>query len=322
MYGMPLSQALVFFASLVVLIVATQWRHFYPFLVIVVIASAFGFIAGFPTAQLGSVFGSGFSEKIYSPGLVIVAAGFVAGLAESTGASDRLTAMIDHWRRLGSNWIAGFLGLMAGIGASPAAAFALLTPLLRPISGDMVQARKRTTIALALAISASHGLVLLSPVPIAAVAILDAEWGRVALFGLPLALLLAAFGATFAGWLSRVGAAPEPLRMEPPSLAREQRGGSAIVLLLATAIPLLMLMVQSLGDIPSEPLGGGPARELVLGIGRPLILFLVAVGLMTIGHLRQRVSLLADANWTKDILGKLAGILLIVCAAGGLQRLC
>jgi GntP family gluconate:H+ symporter len=81
-------------------------------------------------------------------------------------------------------------------------------------------------------------------------------------------------------------------------------------------------MVQSLGDIPSEPLGGGPARELVLGIGRPLILFLVAVGIMAIGHLWQGFSLLADANWTKNILGKLAGILLIVCAAGGLQRLC
>jgi len=322
MYGMPLSQALVFFASLIILILATQWRHFHPFLVIVAMASAFGFIAGFPTAQLGSVFGSGFSEKIYSPGLVIVAAGFVAGLAESTGASDRLTVIIDHWRWLGSSWMAGFLGLIAGLGASPAAAFALLTPLLRSIGGDRVQARTRTTIALALAISASHGLVLLSPIPIAAVAILDAEWGRATLFGLPLALLLAAFGAAFAGWFAPVGAAPEPQRMEPTSLAREQRGGSAIVLLLATAIPLLLLMVQSLGDIPSEPLGGGPARELVLGIGRPLILFLVAVGIMTIGHLRQGFSLLADADWTKNILGKLAGILLIVCAAGGLQRLC
>jgi len=240
MYGMPLSQALVFFASLIVLILATQWRRFHPFLVIVAIASAFGFIAGFPTAQLGSVFGSGFSEKIYSPGLVIVAAGFVAGLAESTGACDRLTAIIDHWRWLGSNWTAGFLGLIAGLGASPAAAFALLTPLLRSIGGDRVQARTRTTIALALAISASHGLVLLSPVSIAAVAILDAEWGRVALFGLPLALLLTAFGAAFAGWFAPVGAAPEPQRMEPASLAREQRGGSAIVLLLATAIPLLL----------------------------------------------------------------------------------
>ena len=320
MYGMPLSQALVFFTSLIILLVATQWRHFHPFLVIVAIAAAFGFIAGFPTAQLGNVFGSGFSEKIYSPGLVIDAAGFVAGLAESTSASDRLAAAIDRWRWLGSNGIAGFLGLIAGIGASPAAALALLTPLLRPIGGETAQGRERTTIALALAISASHGLVLLAPVPIAAVAILGAEWGRVALFGLPLALLLAAFGAIFARWLRCAEAASQTITSVP--LVPKQGDGSAIALLLAAAIPLLMLMVQSLGDIPSEPLGGGPARELVLGIGRPLILFLVAVGIMIIGQPRQSSSLISNFGWTNAILGRVSGILLVVCAVGGLQRLC
>src|SRR5271163_2158940 len=98
MYGMPLSQALVFFAAVVIVIAAIQWRHFHPFLVIVAVATGFGFIAGFPTAQLGLDFGSGFSEKFYSPGLVIVAAGLVGGLAESTAASDRLAAAIAHWR--------------------------------------------------------------------------------------------------------------------------------------------------------------------------------------------------------------------------------
>ncbi len=92
MYGMPLSQSLVFLASVVLLLVATQWRRVHPFLVIVVIAAAFGYIAGFPTAQLGSDFGNGFAEKIYSPGLVIVAAGLIAGLAESTAATDWLMA--------------------------------------------------------------------------------------------------------------------------------------------------------------------------------------------------------------------------------------
>jgi GntP family gluconate:H+ symporter len=321
MYGMPLAQALVFFASVIGLIIATQYRHFHPFLAIIVIATAFGYIAGFPIAQLGRDFGGGFSEKVYAPGLVIIAAGFVAGLAESTGASRRLAAKVEQGRWLGSSWIAGFLGLIAGIGASPAAAFALVTPLLRPIGDGTARSRERNTIALALAISASHGLVLLTPVPIAAVAILGAEWSRVALFGLPLALLLMVFSVTYAPWLSRVGAAPELPREEPP-LAPAQSGGSATVLLLAAAIPLLMVMLQSIGDMPSEPLGGGPARELILGIGRTLILFLVAVGIMIIGHLRQSLRLLTDATWTNTILGNVAGILLIVGAAGGLQRLC
>jgi len=321
MYGMHSAQALVFFASVGMLILATQWRHFHPFVALVVIAPAFGAIAGYTTAQLGSNFGSGFSEKIYSPGLVIVAAALVAGLAETTGASDRLMAKTERWRWLGSNWIAGLLGLIAGIAASPASAFALLTPLMRPIGGASVRSRQAASIALALAISASHGLALLAPVPVAAAAILGADWGKVALFGLPLAALLAAFGAAFAQWPSGFKAA-EDQPAEPPSGAGGGSGGSSVALLLATVIPLLMLIEQSLGDIPSEPLGGGTARELVLGIGRPLMLFLVSVGIMIIGQPRQGLGLLADAARMQRVLGNVASLLLIVCAAGGLQRLC
>ena len=94
MYGMPLAQALLFLTCVIAFILATQWRPFHPFLVLVVLAPIFGYIAGYPTSQLGSAFGSGFAEKFYSPGLVIVAAALIAGLAESTTASDRLMAAI------------------------------------------------------------------------------------------------------------------------------------------------------------------------------------------------------------------------------------
>ncbi len=321
MYGMPLSQSLVFLASVVLLLVATQWRRVHPFLVIVVIAAAFGYIAGFPTAQLGSDFGNGFAEKIYSPGLVIVAAGLIAGLAESTAATDWLMAKIDRWQRFGSNRIAGILGLIASLGASPAAAFALLTPLLPALGGARPPRRQSATVALALAISASHGL-LPTPVPIAAVAILGADWRRVALLGVPLAILLVGFGAAFARWPSRADTASQAPAAEPQTIAKRRSGGSAIVLLLAIAAPLLLLMVQSLGDIPSEPLGGGPTRELILGVGRPLILFLVGVGIMIIAHPRQGLGLVADPSWTGRVFGGISSTLLIVCAAGGLQRLC
>ena len=324
MYGMPLSQALAFAMSVVILLIATERWRFHPFLVIVAIASAFGLIAGFTTAQLAGVFGSGFSAMIYSPGLVIVAAAVIAGLAGGTGASDRLKVLVKRRRWLSPRWAVSFLGLIAGIGSSPSSAFALLTPLLRPLGGDTAQSRERATIALALAISSSHGLLLLAPVPIAAAAILDAEWYRLALFGVPLALLLAAFAAIFARW-GPIFTLPSPAQQSVDELfpIEDKKGRSfPMVLVLATTIPLLLLMVQSIGDMPTEPLGGGPARELVLGIGRPLILFLVGVGIITVGHLPQSLGRFANPAWIERVFGSVAGILLTVCAAGGLQRLC
>jgi GntP family gluconate:H+ symporter len=323
MSGMPLFQALLLLASVVALIAATQARLVHPFLANVVVAAAFGLAAGFSTAFVGKAFGAGFSQAVYSPGLVIVAAGFIAGLAESTGASGWLVAQAARWRWIGSAWLAALWGLIAGIGASPATSFALLTPLLRATGAGAAPGRNSAPMALALAISASHGLVLFSPVPIAAAAILDAAWGRVALFGLPLALLLVVVGAIWTRWLS-IAAAPQTATPEPPATsAAEQRSGwSAAILLVATVIPLLLLMVQSLGDIPSEPLGGGTAREMVIGVGRPLVLLVVGLGIMVVGNWQLSGKLLADAAWTTRVLGNVAGVLLTVGAAGGLQRLC
>ena len=322
MSGMPLVQALLLLASLIALIALTQARLLHAFLAIVVVAAAFGLAAGFSTAFVGKAFGAGFAQAITSPGLVIVAAGFVAGLAEATGAAGWLAAKIASWRFAGTTRLPALCGLVAGLAASPSTAFALLTPLLRAVTGGAdPKKRGAAPTALALAISASHGLALVSPVPIAAASILDAPWSRVALFGVPLAVLVAGLGAAWSRWLAVADAAPEAPAQNAPSTPKAG-GWAAAVLVVATAVPLALLIFQSLGDIPSEPLGGGTAREMVIGVGRPLVLLVVAIGIMVIGNARLAGKRLADDAWNLRVFSTVAGALLAVGAAGGLQRLC
>ena len=325
MSGMPLFQALLLLASLVAVIALTQPRLLHAFLAIVVVATAFGLASGFSTAFVGKAFGAGFAQAVYSPGLVIVAAGFVTGLAEATGAASWLAAKIaasGSWRCPGVTRLPALYGLVAGLSASPSTAFALLTPLLRAMTGG-TEPRKRgaAPAALALAISASHGLTLVSPIPIAAASIIDAPWSRIALFGVPLAVLLGALGAAWSHWLAVTDVAPQAPVEEAPA-APKPSGWSAAVLVVATAIPLALLIVQSLGDIPSEPLGGGTAREMVIGVGRPLVLLLVGIGIMVIGNARLAGKQLTDSAWNTRVFGTVAGALLAVGASGGLQRLC
>jgi gluconate:H+ symporter, GntP family len=99
-------------------------------------------------------------------------------------------------------------------------------------------------------------------------------------------------------------------------------GWAAAVLVVATIVPLALLIFQSLGDIPSEPLGGGTAREMVIGVGRPLVLLIVGIGIMVIGNARIAGKRVADDAWNMQVFGNVAGALLAVGAAGGLQRLC
>ena len=322
MSGMPLAEALLLLVCLVALIALIQARLLQAFLAIVAVATIFGLAAGFSTAFVGKAFGAGFAQAIASPGLVVVAAGFVAGLADVTGAAGWFAARLGSRRGAGTTRLPALCGLVAGLGASPSTAFALLTPLLRAFTGG-AEPRKHgaAATALALAISASHGLALVSPVPIAAAAILTAPWSRVALFGVPLAVLLAGLAAAWSRWLAVADAAPQTQPQDAPDAAKAN-AWSAAALALATAVPLALLIVQSLGDIPSEPLGGGTAREMVIGLGRPLVLLLVGIGIMVIGNARIAGKRLADDAWSAGVLGRIAGPLLAVGAAGGLQRLC
>ncbi len=220
------------------------------------------------------------------------------------------------------------MGLVAGMAASPASAFVVLTPLLPSLADNTKRAP--ATIALALSISASHGLLALSPVPIAAMAILGADWHRVLLFGAPTAILLIAFNTAWIRWLPVAEPASAPGIGAPSGVSEglpdkrlnTRRDGSASALVLATAIPLVLLIVQSIGDMPSEPLGGGGRRELIIGLGRPLILLVVGVCIMFAGQWRQVRGLLTDPAWSSRILGNVAGVLLIVGATGGFQALC
>jgi gluconate:H+ symporter, GntP family len=325
MSGMPLAQALLLFAALAALIALTQARLIHAFLAIVAIAAVFGLGVGFSTAFVGKAFGAGFAQALTSPGLAIVAAGFVAAMADATGATGWFAAKMGasaRSRRLDRPTVLSTLcGLVAGVAASPVTAFALLTPLLRAIAGDPASPRRRggAAGAVALALSASHGLALVSPVPIAAAAIIGAPWSPVALFGVPLAVLLAVLGAAWSRWLAIADTAS--MSEDAPATPKAS-AWSAALLVVAIAVPLALLIVQSLGDIPSEPLGGGTARELVIGVGRPLVLLIVGVGIMVIGNARLAGRLIADDAWSGRVFASIAGILLTVGAAGGLQRLC
>ena len=328
MAGIPLLHALFLLAAVIVIVGATR-RQIHPFFAIVSAAVAFGTACGISLGALGNTFGNGFSPLLYSPGLVVVAAAFVSGIAESTGATGRLTSGIASWRAsLGSTRIASLLGLVAGLAASPASAFAMLTPLLPSLAGSTKRAP--VVVSLALSISASHGLLALSPVPIAAMAILGADWRRVLLFGVPTAILVIALSAALTRRLPMAEAAPEPATGElsgvsdglPDKRLDPRRDGSTSALILAMAIPFVLLMVQSIGNMPGEPLGGGGRRELIIGVGRPLILLVVGIGIMVIGQWRQTRRLFTDPAWTGRILGNVTGVLLIVGAVGGFQALC
>jgi len=280
---MPLAQALLLLAAVVVLVVTIERRWLHPFLAMIAVAAAFAVAAGFGTGYLAKTFGTGFAQGALAPGLVIIAAAFVSAIVTVRALPTVLAAP---------------LGFVAGLASSPATAFAILSPL-----------RPARPLATALALSASHGL-LFSPPIIAATAIIGAGWTRVAMIGVPLAVLVALVGAL---WARRypVAAAPDVSR----------DGYPRIMVTLAVLVPLALLMVQTLGEMPSEPLGGGGTRDSIIGAGRPLTLVLVMLGILAVGLRRFARPVLTGPTETARVLGNVAPLVLTIAAAAGLQRL-
>jgi GntP family gluconate:H+ symporter len=77
-------------------------------------------------------------------------------------------------------------------------------------------------------------------------------------------------------------------------------------------IPLVLLVLQSVAQMPSEPLGKGGAREFYIGISKPLMLTAIAITLAIVLARRWEPSVLAGRSW--------APLLLAVGASGGLAR--
>ncbi len=170
-------------------------------------------------------------------------------------------------------------GVLGGLGGSASGALALLQPAGRAV-------------ALALTILIVHALVAPSPIAVAAMSVMKVDLRTMLCIAAPVAAIVLA-----ALWFATM---------------RGDASGSWSWAWLAIAAPLLLLVVQAISQMPSEPLGKGGAREFYTGISRSLILAVMAIALAILLSRRWQPSLLHNRSW--------APLLLTVGAAGGFAR--
>jgi GntP family gluconate:H+ symporter len=176
-------------------------------------------------------------------------------------------------------------GVLAGLGGSATAGLALLQP------GGAGTTRR--AIGLALTLLIVHALVVPSPLAVAAGSVAKADLMTMAFVAIPAAAI-----ATALVWLLLAHG--------------DATRGALPIAWLAIAIPIALLIVQSVAQMPAEPLGKGGEREFYTGIGRPLMLAVLAIGLALVLSRRWQPEVLADTRW--------APLLLTAGAAGGFAR--
>ncbi len=264
--------ALLLPIAAIAVVLAIQRLRLPSWLALMAAVVGYGIAAEMTFQSIGRAFGLGFVAALEQTGL-LVAAGSLVGTLMSNGV------LKQPLPRTG----AAVAGVLAGLGGSAAGALALLQPAGRSSTG---------AVALALSILAVHALVAPSPIAVAAMSVMEADLRTMLAIAIPVAALL-----VIAVWL----------------LARRDGStGAWSWSWLAIALPLGMLLVQAIAQMPSEPLGKGGAREFYTGISRSLILAVLAIALAVMLSRRWQPTLLADTSW--------APLLLTVGAAGGMAR--
>ena len=257
--------ALLLPVAVAAIVFAIQRLRLPAFLAVMIVVVAYGLGAHMTWQSIGKAFGLGFAAAIEQTGLLVVAGSLCGTLLlkrplSATGAV--------------------LMGALGGLGGTAAGALALLQPAGRAV-------------ALALAILVFHALVVPSPLAVAAMSVLKADFRTTLAIGGSVALLI-----LIVLWFRT---------------RRTDGSGDALWLgWLAILVPLGLLIAQSIAQMPSEPLGKGGARELYTGISRPLILAVLTIALAMILSRRAQPQALSDMSW--------APLLLTVGAAGGLAR--
>lgn len=243
------------------------------FLAIMATVVVYGIAADMTFQSIGKAFGLGFTTAIEQVGLLVVAGALVSSVLLRTP--------------LGTGTAAA-AGVLAGLGGTAAGGLALLQP-----AG---QDAPRRALGMALTLLAVAALVAPSPLAVAAASVFKADLRTMLMIAVPVAV-----AAAVLGWW-------HVARLEP---ATQVPGGLGWTWL-CIALPIALLIVQSVAQMPSEPLGKGGAREFYTGVSKPLILTAIALTLAVVLARRWEPSALVGRSW--------APLLLAVGASGGLAR--
>ncbi|MFO1112946.1 MAG: GntP family permease [Rhodospirillales bacterium] len=304
--------------SIAFIIIATARFKLHPFLALLITAFAFGILSGMPLADVVKSVNDGFGGTIGYIGIVILAGAIIGAFLEKSGGAYRLAESV--LRLTGRNNVPAAMSIMGYIVSIPVfcdSGFILLSPLNKALCRRAGITIAGSAIALSLGLYATHTMVPPTPGPIAAAGIIKADIGLVILWGLFIAAI-----ACVAGWLfavlvaSKVQISPDKVGEEPPPLPSMQDSPSALLSLMPILIPILLIVLRSIAEFPTKPLGEGLFFKLLGFGGQPVVALLIGVALALLLPKKLERSMLSDQGLVgKAILD--AAIIIIITGAGG-----
>jgi GntP family gluconate:H+ symporter len=304
--------------SILFIVVSTTKFKLHPFLALLLAAIAFGLFSGMPLSEIIKSVNGGFGNTIGYIGIVIVAGCIIGTFLEESGGAYIMAKSI--LKIVGEKHVPlamAILGFFVSIPVYADSGFVVLSPLNRALSKRAKISLAGPAIALGLGLTITHCLVPPTPGPIAAAGILGADLGLVILVGGAVSILTLFVAWIFASkFASKVYIDPNPDKSDEEIVEQVKEAPSAINAFIPIIIPLVLIVLKSVSDFPTNPLGTGFAKTLFGFIGEPVIALIIGVFFAFRLPKKLKKEMLSTTGWVGKSLITAAVIILITGAGG------
>lgn len=304
--------------SIVLIVISAAKFKVHAFLSLLVVSILFGLFSGMELSEIVSSLQDGFGGTIGKIGIVIIFGTLIGTFLEKSGGAFSMAESI--LKRVGNKRVPLAMTLVGYIVSIPVFAdsgFVILSPLNKALTKRANLSLATTAIALVMGLMASHTMMPPTPGPIAAAGILDADLGLVILFGFPISLAVALLGWIFAiKFASRVHIDADPEHSDEQIAALLKDAPSASRAFAPIIIPILLIVLKSIIEYPTHPLGSGDYLKVFVFVGDPLIALLVGLAMAMTLPKKFDTKMLSGTGWVGQGLHQ-AAIIIMITGAGG-----
>jgi len=275
-----------------------------------------------PLPQVVQSLNTGFGNTLGYIGIVIVAGTIIGIFLELSGGAyslaDRILKIIGEKR---VPLAMAIIGWFVSIPVFADSGFVILSPLNKALSKRAKISLAGPAIALSLGLTSTHCLVPPTPGPIAAAGILGANLGLVILFGLLVSAIALFFGWLFATKVaSKVTIDANPEISEEEIAARIKEAPSPVKALVPIFLPIILIVLKSVSDFPTNPMGEGAIKAFFDFAGEPVVALLIGVLLAFLLPKKRETGIFSETGWVGKGLMSATTIILITGAGGAFGK--
>ena len=309
--------------SVVFIVVATTKLKLHPFLALLIAAFAYGIFCG--KMSLGEVVKSvntGFGGTIGYIGIVILAGSVIGTFLEKSGGALNLAK--STLKLVGQKNVPLAMSIVGYIVSIPVfcdSGFVILSPLAKALSRKAKISLAASAVALALGLYATHTMVPPTPGPVAAAGILKADLGLVILWGALVSVIALAAGWLFAvKFAARISISPDSDSAACDSQTLEAQGPSVFKSVIPILLPIILIVLRSISELPAQPFGQANAAKFISFIGQPVVALLIGVFLAFLLPKKLTTEMLSTTGWLGDAVVAAAGIIIITGCGGAFGK--